>query len=283
MPHLKVALVQTELVWEDPAANRTRFDERLAAVDGAPDLVVLPEMFTTGFTMAGPRLAEPMVGPSVEWLRNKAAHLKAHLTGSLIISEAGQVYNRLLWATPGGELYRYDKRHLFRMSGEHRVYGAGRRHLTVTVGAWRVRPFICYDLRFPVWTRNVAQAYDVALFVANWPAARSAHWAALLKARAIENQAYVVGVNRVGRDGNDLAYSGDSMVLDPLGEVAFHAQDGATVQTVALDRAALEDYRQSFPAWRDADTGPGRRPRWMGRRRDLRLSRGARLRKKYFP
>ena len=253
MPHLKIALVQTELAWEDPGANRARFDERLTVLDGAPDLVVLPEMFTTGFSMAGPRLAETMDGPSVEWLRNKAVQLKAHLTGSLIIEEAGTVYNRLLWATPDGKLDHYDKRHLFRMSGEHRVYGAGHHYLTVTIGPWRVRPFICYDLRFPVWTRNVAQAYDLALFVANWPAARAAHWMTLLKARAIENQAYVVGVNRVGRDGNGQAYAGDSMVLDPLGKVLYHAANREVVHTLDLDLARLEDYRRQFPAWRDAD------------------------------
>jgi predicted amidohydrolase len=189
-------------------------------------------------------------------MRNKAAHLKVHLTGSLIIEEAGTVYNRLLWATPGGELYRYDKRHLFRMSGEHRVYGAGRRLLTITIGPWRIRPFICYDLRFPVWTRNVAQAYDVALFVANWPAARAAHWTALLKARAIENQAYIVGVNRVGRDGNGHVYAGDSLVLDPLGDVVLQAGDREMVPTADLDYKRLQDYRGQFPAWRDADTWP---------------------------
>ena len=253
MPHLKIALVQTELAWEDPGANRVHFDERLAALGDAPDLVVLPEMFTTGFTMAGARLAETMDGPSVAWLRDKAVHLKAHLTGSLIIEEAGTVYNRLLWATPEGQLYHYDKRHLFRMSGEHHVYGAGRQLLTVTIGPWRVRPFICYDLRFPVWTRNVGQGYDVALFVANWPAARAAHWIALLKARAIENQAYVVGVNRVGPDGNGHAYAGDSMVVDPLGEVLYHAVNREVVHTLNLDPAPLEDYRRQFPAWRDAD------------------------------
>jgi omega-amidase len=253
MPYLKVALVQTELVWEDPAANRTRFDQHLAAMEDAPDLVVLPEMFTTGFTMAGAQLAETMDGPSVEWLRNKAVRLKVHLTGSLIIEEDGAVYNRLLWATPQGELHIYDKRHLFRMSGEHDVYSAGRRLLTVTIGSWRVRPFICYDLRFPVWTRNVEQAYDVALFVANWPAARATHWKTLLKARAVENQVYVIGVNRVGRDGNGHVYAGDSMLLDPLGETRFHAADRERAHVVDLDRALLEEYRLQFPAWRDAD------------------------------
>lgn len=256
MSHLKVTLVQTELVWEDPAANRKHFDDVLAPLAGTTHVVVLPEMFSTGFTMAGSRLAEPMSGPSVDWMRGRAAQLNAHVTGSLIIGEAGKVFNRLVWATPQGTLYTYDKRHLFRMSGEHEVYAAGDKLLTVSVGPWRIRPFICYDLRFPIWTRNCDRAYDVALFVANWPAPRATHWAALLKARAIENQVYVAGVNRVGRDGNGHAYAGDSMILDPQGQVVFQARDKTVVHTGGLDRTALEEYRQAFPAWRDADAWP---------------------------
>jgi predicted amidohydrolase len=182
--------------------------------------------------------------------------LKFSITGSLIIRDGGHLFNRLLWATPEGRLYTYDKRHLFRMSGEQRVYAAGSEPLTVTMGAWRMRPFICYDLRFPIWTRNMDNEYDVAIFVANWPAARAAHWSALLKARAIENQAYVIGVNRVGQDGNGHAYAGDSVALDPQGRVLFHARDAEIAHTVDLDAAAQETYRQQFPAWRDADRPP---------------------------
>jgi predicted amidohydrolase len=253
MPHLKVTLVQADLAWEDPAANRARFDDLLAPLAGATDLVVLPEMFTTGFTMAGRALAESMDGASVAWLKNKAAALEAHVAGSLIIEDAGQVYNRLVWATPQGKLSSYDKRHLFRMAGEHEVYSAGTLPLTITVGAWRVRPFICYDLRFPIWTRNIDRGYDALLFVANWPAARAMHWTTLLTARAIENQACVIGVNRVGVDGNDVAYSGDSLALDSQGRILFQAKDREIVHTVTLDREALEDDRRRFPAWRDAD------------------------------
>lgn len=256
MSHLKIALVQADLAWEDPDANRAYFDTILAAAQGTTDLVVLPEMFTTGFTMAGDKCAESMDGPSVCWLRDKAAELKSDVAGSLIIREDGQLYNRLVWATAGGRLYFYDKRHLFRMSGEHRVYGAGHTQVTVTIGAWRIRPFICYDLRFPIWTRNLENAYDVALFVANWPAARAAHWMALLTARAIENQTYVIGVNRVGRDGNGHAYDGDTMALDPQGAVLFHARAKEVVHTVDLDAASQETYRKSFPAWRDAEPSP---------------------------
>ena len=260
MSHLKVTLVQANLAWEDPAANRAYFDQRLAAIRGTTDLVVLPEMFTTGFTMNAAPLAESMDGVSVRWLRRKTVDWQADVAGSLIIREGGQHYNRLVWATPGGQLFFYDKRHLFRMSGEHKVYAAGTDPLTVTIGPWRVRPFICYDLRFPIYSRNLGNGYDVALFVANWPAARAAHWTALLTARAIENQAYVIGVNRVGRDGNGHDYSGDSMAVDPQGQVVFHAQDQEVVHTVALDAAAQDAYRQNFPAWRDADSMPSESP-----------------------
>ena len=254
MSHLKVTLVQANLAWEDPVTNRAHFDHLLASAKGDTDLVVLPEMFTTGFTMAGDKWAESMDDPSVSWLRNKAVELKSDVAGSLIIREGEQLYNRLVWATAGGLLYFYDKRHLFRMSGEHKVYAAGTDPLTVTIGTWRIRPFICYDLRFPIWSRNIGNGYDVALFVANWPAARAAHWTALLTARAIENQAYIIGINRVGLDGNGHAYSGDSMALDPQGQVIFHARDQEVVHTVDLDASAQEAYRQSFPAWRDADS-----------------------------
>lgn len=255
MSHLRVTLVQANLAWEDPVTNRNHFDHLMGSVQGATDLVVLPEMFTTGFTMAGDKWAESMDGPSVRWLRKKAVDLQSDVAGSLIIRQGGRLYNRLVWANAAGQIYFYDKRHLFRMSGEHRVYSAGDKPLTVNIGTWRIRPFICYDLRFPIWTRNLDNAYDVALFVANWPAARAAHWTALLKARAIENQVYVIGVNRVGPDGNGHAYNGETMALDPQGQILYHAQNREAVHTVDLDAAAQEDYRQRFPAWRDADSG----------------------------
>ena len=253
MSHLTITLVQADLSWEEPAANRDYFDRVLTSVAGTTDLVILPEMFATGFTMAGDEVAETMDGESVAWLKKKAAALKAHLAGSLVIRANGQIYNRLVWATPEGELSHYDKRHLFRMSGEHKVYAAGAKRLTVSIGPWRICPFICYDLRFPVWTRNVENGYDVAVFVANWPAARAAHWKALLPARAIENQAYVLGVNRIGHDGNGHAYAGDTLAIDFQGRVLFDARDRALAHTLTLDRDALETYRRNFPAWRDAD------------------------------
>ncbi|MBL0713787.1 MAG: amidohydrolase [Desulfosarcina sp.] len=254
MSHLKVTLVQANLAWEDPDANRAYFDNVLASAEGAADLVVLPEMFTTGFTMNAGPLAESMRGPTLGWMTEMARRLAADVTGSVIIREDGRLYNRLLWVKPDGQFYAYDKRHLFRMSGEHKVYAAGRELLTVTIKGWRVRPFICYDLRFPVWCRNRNNAYDLAIYVANWPSARALHWRALLKARAIENQCCVVGVNRVGTDGNGLAYRGDSTVIDPQGAVLYHCEDREDIFTTTLSHHDLEACREAFPVWKDADT-----------------------------
>ncbi len=252
MPDLTLTLVQSELVWEHRKANLERFEERLQPLAGATDLVILPEMFSTGFTMNAAPLAETMQGPTLNWMYNLARQLAADIAGSAIIRENGELYNRLLWVKPDGRHFTYDKRHLFRMSGEHKVYAAGRERLTVTVKDWRVRPFICYDLRFPAWCRNRGLAYDLALFVANWPAARARHWRALLRARAIENQCCVVGVNRVGTDGNGLDYRGDSTVIDAQGEVRYHCEDREDVFTTTLVHEDLESYREAFPAWKDA-------------------------------
>jgi predicted amidohydrolase len=252
MPDLTLTLVQSELVWERRKANLDRFRERLAPLAGTTDLVVLPEMFSTGFTMNAGPLAETMQGPTLAWMQATARQLDAAVTGSAIIRDNGQLYNRLLWVAPDGAVATYDKRHLFRMSGEHEVYAAGREPLTVTLKGWRVRPFICYDLRFPRWCRNRRPAYDLAIFVANWPAARAGHWRVLLEARAIENQCYVVGVNRVGTDGNGLAYRGDSAVIDPQGKVRYQRADREDVFTTTLSHADLNAYREAFPAWKDA-------------------------------
>ncbi len=255
MPDLTLILVQAEAVWEHPAASLARIDLLLPERASGIDLIILPEMFATGFSMHPAALAETMEGPSVCWLRARAASLGVHLCGSLIICETGRFYNRLLWATPQGELWIYDKRHLFRMAGEDRVYQAGARRMTVLCNGWRIRPFICYDLRFPVWTRNTTEEapFDLAVFVANWPASRSAHWSALLRARAIENQCFVAGVNRVGVDGNGLDYRGDSMVIDPLGDIRLQVARQACAVPVTLAHAELEACRQRFPFLGDAD------------------------------
>lgn len=253
MPDLTIALIQTALHWEDPAANLAMFDELIAGIGPGVDLIVLPEMFTTGFTMNPAAVAQPMAGPAVEWLTAKSREKGADVAGSIVIAENKSYFNRLVWAKPDGTLLWYDKRHLFRMTGEHKVYTPGQRLLTVEVKGWRLRPFICYDLRFPVWIRNRDNAYDAAVFVANWPAARAAHWQALLAARAIENQSYVVAVNRIGEDGNALVFDGGSTVIDPWGKAVWAARARACTQTVVLRRDLLEACRRDFPAWMDAD------------------------------
>jgi len=253
MRDLNITLVQTRLHWEDAAANLALFDDWIDGIGKSTDLLVLPEMFTTGFTMnAGPN-SQSMEGSSVKWMRDKAAEKRVDIAGSLIIEENGAFYNRLIWCKPDGTLHSYDKKHRFRFAGEHRFYAAGNSLLTVRLNGWRIRPFVCYDLRFPVWTRNAEPGYDVALFVANWPQKRVRHWKQLLPARAIENQSYVIGVNRIGEDGNGISYSGDSTVIDPTGEIVFHGEDKSCAQTVRLPYAPLETYRKEFPAWKDAD------------------------------
>ena len=253
MRNLTVTLIQTELAWEDIDANLALFDERIERLDTPSDLVILPEMFSTGFSMNAPRLAEPVDGKAVTWLRNKAIQKKRVITGSIMTREKKTFFNRLVWARPDGTLSLYDKKHLFRYAGEEKVYTAGNALTTVDLKGWKIRPFICYDLRFPIWTRNLNQAYDLCFFVANWPAKRAAHWRALLRARAIENQAYVIGVNRVGRDGNGFEYSGHSAVIDPLGNVLFEEEYRSCSPTIELDHGVLKAYRDQFPAWMDSD------------------------------
>jgi predicted amidohydrolase len=250
--HLRVTLVQAELVWRDPEANRRSLARHFRGLAGYTDLVVLPEMFSTGFTMEAGALAEPMDGPTIGWLREEAAALGCVITGSLVVREDGLCFNRLVWARPDGTLAHYDKRHLFRMAGEHRHYAPGERRLVTEVKGWRVCPLVCYDLRFPVWSRSRGD-YDLLLYVANWPQRRAPAWAALLRARAIENLSYVVGVNRIGRDGNGVTYAGDSVALDCLGQPLSSEGGGDRVETVVLDLESLRAYRESFPALLDAD------------------------------
>jgi predicted amidohydrolase len=253
MPDLKVTLIQTELDWEDVAANLRRFDHLIGSLRVATDLIVLPEMFTTGFSMNAAALAENMNGRAVGWLRETARRTAAAVVGSVIVVDEGRFYNRLCWADPEGEIATYDKKHLFRYAGENQVYTAGSASLLVELKGWKVRPFVCYDLRFPAWNRNTNLTYDLALFVANWPQRRAEHWKVLLQARAIENQSYVIGVNRIGTDGNGLYHSGESSVIDPVGDILFRSAHAPCVFTLPLERSRLDDYRQSFPAWMDAD------------------------------
>lgn len=251
-PDLELALIQTSLVWHDPAANREHFQKLLEQARGA-DLVILPEMFSTGFSMESAALAEPENGPTTLWLRKQAQRIDAVICGSLIIQAAdGSYRNRLLWARPDGSLAHYDKRHLFRMAGEHKHYSAGDQQVVLALKGWRVRPLICYDLRFPVWSRD-AGGTDLLLYTANWPGARRHHWNRLLPARAIENLCYVAAVNRVGEDGKGHGYTGDSQVLDFQGETLMAAGEGDGVFRARLSSEALAAYRERFPAHLDAD------------------------------
>ena len=252
LPDLELALIQSELDWHDAPANRARFAPLLAQARGA-DLVILPEMFSTGFSMHSAELAEPEEGPTTAWLREQAMALGAVVTGSLIIQAAdGSYRNRLLWARPDGTLAHYDKRHLFRMAGEHKHYAAGDEQVLLDVKGWQVRPLICYDLRFPVWSRDPHNT-DLLLYTANWPGARRHHWNRLLPARAIENLCYVAAVNRIGTDGKGHAYTGDSQVLDFQGESLLAPGAAAGVFRVSLSAKELAAYRERFPAHLDAD------------------------------
>jgi predicted amidohydrolase len=255
MQDLTISLVQADLAWEDAAANH---DALATAIGTLPrtDVIVLPEMFASGFSMAAERLAQTMQGPSVQWLQAQAAATDALVGGSLIILEGGHYYNRFVLAQPNGTLHHYDKRHTFRMAGEHTVYTSGMQRPILSWRGWRILPQVCYDLRFPVWSRNALPdaGYDLALYVANWPMARSRHWQQLLAARAIENLAYVAGVNRCGTDGNQIVYSGNTALYDFHGEVLAGVSPHAPgTATCTLSAAALAQWRTRFPAWQDAD------------------------------
>ena len=251
-PHLRVTLIQAELAWQAPATNRRALAAHFRGLLGHTDLVVLPEMFSTGFSMDAEGLAETMDGPTVDWMREEAAALGCVITGSLIVRDGPHCYNRLVWARPDGTTEHYDKRHLFRLAGEQDHFAAGSRRVVTELKGWRVCPMICYDLRFPVWSRSRGD-YDLLLYVANWPQRRAFAWSTLLRARAIENLSYVVGVNRIGKDGNGVTYAGDSVALDFLGQPLSSEGGGDRVETVVLDREALTGYRNSFPAHLDAD------------------------------
>ncbi len=253
MQNINITLVQTDLVWEDKVANLKNLSRILSHLEYPLDLVVLPEMFNTGFSMDAPQLAEDMNGPSVQWLSESAASLGSVVAGSVIIMEQGKYLNRLIWMRPDGSYDTYDKRHLFRMAGEKKFYTPGTQRQIVELKGWRFCLMICYDLRFPVWSRNRGD-YHVLLYVANWPEPRHETWNCLLRARAIENQAYVIGLNRVGSDGNNITYSGDSTVLDPKGTALSRIRPYEdAVETVSLSFQDLTDFRENFPVALDAD------------------------------
>ena len=255
---MHITLLQPNLYWHDPVANRAMLEEHIFSLPEPTDLIVLPEMFTTGFTMDAHSVAEPMNLNTFRWMKQMAAQTGAVVTGSYVVQEQGRRYvNRLIWMQPDGQFDVYDKRHLFRMAGEDAIYTAGSQRIVKEWKGWRVCPLICYDLRFPVWSRNTQTPgqfdYDLLVYVANWPAVRRNAWNVLLQARAIENLSYVVGVNRVGQDGNQHQYSGDSSVINFKGDILFRETDNEIVhqQTLSLDE--LRAFRSAFPANLDAD------------------------------
>jgi omega-amidase len=233
-------------------------ERKINALQEPTHVVILPEMFSTGFTMKPAALAETMDGETVQWMKRMAIQKKIILAGSIIVQEGGQFFNRLIWMQPDGNYGYYDKRHLFAYAEEDRYFSAGSQRLIASVNGWRINLLVCYDLRFPVWSRQAANGseeaeYDMLVYVANWPERRSTAWKTLLKARAIENQCYVIGVNRVGKDGNDLNYTGDSMVVDAMGEVLYEKAHEEDVFTITLDKESLQAIRNKIPFLKDAD------------------------------
>ena len=257
---LHITLIQPDIVWEQKAENLSQYEEMIAGIQGPKQVVVLPEMFSTGFSMAPELLAEPMDGESVRWMADIAVKYRCILTGSLIIEEDGKYYNRMLWVQPDGNIGVYDKRHLFAYAGEDKHYTPGEKRMIARVNGWRINLQVCYDLRVPVWARNLpagqagqGDEYDVLLYVANWPQQRSLAWKTLLQARAIENQCYVVGVNRVGTDPKNNIYTGDSSVFGPLGDVIWQKTNEVACHTVTLEKESLQKVRTSLPFLNDAD------------------------------
>jgi len=252
MSTLKLTVVQSELHWHDAASNRKMFSALIASIPESTDLIILPEMFTTGFSMDAPVLAEPMDGESVNWLRDSARAKQAAICGSLIIVDDGEYYNRFFCIDANGNQTTYDKRHLFRLADEQHHYAQGNDLVTFEHKGFRICPMICYDLRFPVWSRN-RNNYDLLIYVANWPGRRHHAWETLLRARAIENLSYVAGVNRIGTDGNNLPYAGGSAIVDYLGHDLADLGDKAGIATAELDLEQLQKFRERFAFHKDAD------------------------------
>jgi omega-amidase len=250
---LNVTYIQSDLFWENPTANLAMFEEKISQINQPTDLIVLPEMFNTGFTMNTQTIGEVMNLHTFKWMKMMAAQTKAVVTGSYIVKENNQAYNRLIWMQPDGQFDYYDKKHLFRMGKEHEAFEPGTQKIIKEIKGWKICPLICYDLRFPVWSRNLDLQYDLLLYTANWPAPRSQHWNTLLLARAIENQAYVLGLNRIGTDGRNLEYSGDSAMIDFKGQYLHLSKNQAETISLTLDKQALDEYRNRFPAYLDAD------------------------------
>jgi predicted amidohydrolase len=256
MSNLKVTIIQSDLKWQDIDHNLAHFEAILLPLKNTTDIIVLPEMFTTAFSMRPELLAEPINGKSVQWMIQMAQHTSAAICGSLIIQEekkgARQYFNRFVWAQPDGTIITYNKHHLFNLVEENKHFEAGNEQVIIPFKGWKIQPFICYDLRFPVWCRNTSNA-DLQIYVANWPTKRSEHWKVLLKARAIENQCFVVGVNRIGNDNNAVYHSGDSSIYNFAGENLFTVADHFAVHTETLSLQELSTYRARYPFLADKD------------------------------
>lgn len=258
---MRVSIIQTALTWENPEQNRANFTQKLEGLTGKTDLVILPEMFSTGFSMRAAELAEPMDGPTLRWLAETAQKLDAAVTGSFICVEKGAHFNRLIFMRPDGSFDYYDKKHLFTLAGENEHYTPGKNRIITEWKGWRICPLICYDLRFPAWSRQPVsnslthpeQPYDLLLYVANWPTRRAHHWKTLLAARAIENQCFTIGVNIFGSDGNGLEYSGDSAMVDFGGQLICQISGQEDAVTAELSLAQQQQYRQQLPFLQDAD------------------------------
>lgn len=250
---MKIALIQTNLVWENPLVNRIHLQNKINNIIEPVDLIVLPEMFTTGFTMQPANKAESMQGESISWMITIAKTKRSAILGSIIIQENNQYYNRLLFIFPSGALQYYDKKHLFTLSGENKKYSSGKKRLIIDYMGYKICPLICYDLRFPVWSRNTVD-YDVLIYIANWPEIRIKAWNVLLRARAIENMCYVVGVNRIGKDKNNNTYSGDSQIIDYLGNVLIHANHQENHFITTVDKTKMLDIRHKMNFLKDQDS-----------------------------
>jgi predicted amidohydrolase len=249
---MNIVIIQPDIIWESPERNIENYRRLLSAITTDPDLIILPEMFTTGFSMNSSKLAVSVDNPFADWMKSIVKEKTSAITGSLIIMEGGKFYNRLIFIDSKGHISFYDKRHLFRMGGEGDHFTSGNKKLIVELDEWKICPLICYDLRFPVWSRN-REEYDLLLYVSNWPAARSEVWNTLLKARAIENQSWVIGVNRVGRDGENIDYKGESQVIDPKGKIRMYLDDQEQVGEISISLSELRNFRKKFPVWKDRD------------------------------
>lgn len=253
MEPLKITIFQAYLFWENVEKNLQNLGLRLSNLKEKTDLILLPEMFNTGFTTNVEKCAERMDGVTMHWMFEMAKRFDCVVAGSLIIEEDHKYYNRFIWMSPDGSFVHYDKRHLFALTKEDKVFTPGHSRMMLRLKGWKICPMICYDLRFPVWSRNQTEGYDLLVYTASWPDRRSAHWRALIPARAIENQAYVIGVNRVGHDGNEVYYSGGSMCISPLGDVVYYRPEDEDLYTFTLQPKDLEKAREDFPFLKDGD------------------------------